>query len=287
MFELQSERLTVLILDPLADRDRLGSRYCSGGYIWHVGDVEDRPLVVGPRFPDENPPPFEGQGLPDAFEAAIGAENAEVGEVVCVIGVGDVAVTSSERPFHVRNNPYVEVPCQWDIDMNPNSMVFRTQQQYGSAKLTLERTVLVGDARVISETTISSTGTGVVPIKWFPHPFFPHTSDHSYCRFNRPVAIPPNPGYGMGADGFLEILPGFPWSEGLYQPLRIRPGKPMIVDQKHPQVGFVRITCDFPIDYLPVWANRSTFSFEPYFVAELSLGAETTWRITYDFAYPE
>ena len=60
MLTLAGDGLTLELLDPIADARKLGSRYCSGGYVWQVSDARHGPLLSGPRFPDAEPPVFDG-----------------------------------------------------------------------------------------------------------------------------------------------------------------------------------------------------------------------------------
>ena len=66
MYELRNNSLSVTILDPLADQERFGVRYCTGGYIYQVEDARHGPLLSGPTYPDSFNW-FDGQGIPDAF----------------------------------------------------------------------------------------------------------------------------------------------------------------------------------------------------------------------------
>src|SRR3954463_13649811 len=113
MFHLENAGLRVSVLDPVADRPRMGTRYCMGGYIWQVRDGSKGDLFSGPQFPNPEPPVFDGQGLPEVFEIALGASTAKVGEDVWVIGVGRVKRESAVRPFHVRNNPTLLEAATW------------------------------------------------------------------------------------------------------------------------------------------------------------------------------
>ena len=66
MYSLKNESLEVSILDPLADQQRFGTRYCTGGYIFQVVDPKLGDLLSGPTYPDSFNV-FDGQGIPDAF----------------------------------------------------------------------------------------------------------------------------------------------------------------------------------------------------------------------------
>ncbi|NJN82715.1 MAG: hypothetical protein HC802_10870 [Caldilineaceae bacterium] len=76
MFTLANEQLSVSLLDPVADRARLGSRYCVGGYIWQVTDAAKGALLAGPLYPHPAPNTFDGQGAPDMFLTPLGVARA-------------------------------------------------------------------------------------------------------------------------------------------------------------------------------------------------------------------
>ncbi len=55
MLFLENGRLRIHVLDPVADRSRLGTRYCTGGFIFQVEDLERGaepvPCCRAPRTP--------------------------------------------------------------------------------------------------------------------------------------------------------------------------------------------------------------------------------------------
>ena len=105
MFHIKNKELSVQVIDPVEDKNLLGPRYCAGGYIFQVQDNSRGNLLGGPQFPDGNYDVFDGQGAPEVFETALNQDRANVNEEVLVIGVGLVSRTSSNSPFHVRDNP--------------------------------------------------------------------------------------------------------------------------------------------------------------------------------------
>jgi len=92
MFLLTNPELTVSILDPVADVARLGSRYVTGGYIWQVTDSQAGELLSGPEYPRE-PNSFDGQGAPDFFIRALGAEDSPLGGLRVTVRFGAAVPT--------------------------------------------------------------------------------------------------------------------------------------------------------------------------------------------------
>jgi len=74
MYTLSNSQLTLHILDPVDDEDRLGTRYVSGCYVYQVTDAVHGDLLAGPDFAQEHPPVYHGQGMPEAFRNALGEE---------------------------------------------------------------------------------------------------------------------------------------------------------------------------------------------------------------------
>src|SRR3990167_3012019 len=99
MLTLSNDELAISMLDPIADQSRLGSRFCSGGYIYQIKDHKLGNLLSGPSFPADVPSTFDGQGIPEVFEVALGQNDAKVGDDVLVIGTGLVTRVSPIKPF--------------------------------------------------------------------------------------------------------------------------------------------------------------------------------------------
>jgi len=203
MFTLKNDSLYVSVLDPVADRGRLGSRYCTGCYIWQVTDMRLGELLSGPAYPDPAPPVFDGQGAPDAFERALGHESARVGDEVLVIGVGKVLRSSGITPFHSRHNPQVTCFCEWNIIQGSDSITMRTSQEFGEWSFNIIRSLILKDRILRLVSMIESSGNTEIPIRWFAHPFFPHTESMRCCSFSLPVKLPGNPGFMLDSEGFV------------------------------------------------------------------------------------
>jgi hypothetical protein len=284
MFELKNSDLSVLILDPAGDVRRLGSRYCSGGYIHQVRDAHKGELLSGPQYPIAFPDDFDGQGAPEMFRQALGAETAAVGEDVGCIGVGVVRRTSPIRPFDVRHNREVAGRLQWQVDARQETLTMRTSASFKAWVYRLVRQVNLTGRTIASCTAVRNEGDLPLPVRWFAHPFFPLTKDDVLCRFSIPVTMPENPGYFLNADDYICRKPGHDWEKGWYQALDFEPaGRSLLVVQKHPLVGEVVVETDFLPGFLPVWGNDRTFSFEPFFERELAAGDEVEWSIEYRF----
>lgn len=283
MYILKNSDLAVSILDPVADQARLGSRYCTGGYIWQIQDANRGELLTGPEYPQE-PNTFDGQGAPDMFHRALGAEDVEVGGEVGCIGVGRVRRTSPIEPFDVRHNREVIEFVQWAVTADETQVTMQTEHAFQDWAYKLERFVQLAGRAVRSRTTIHSQGTDPLPVRWFAHPFFPIPVDNILCRFSMPVSFPDNPGYRITEESFIARKPEHNWRQGWYQPLTYAPeGDSITVVERHPKVGQVTATTDFMPGFLPIWGNQATFSFEPYFEQVLAQGEEASWSIVYRF----
>lgn len=285
MYTLKNKNLTVSILDPVADGDKLGSRYCTGGYIWQVTDAQKGPLLAGPHYPDPAPPVFDGQGAPEMFHRPIGSEGTKAGDTVMCIGVGLVRRTSDREPFDVRYNPEVAEPLNWLVSQEKKTITMQTAHTAHDWAYTLLRLVSLKKRTVRSHTMLSNTGYAPLPIRWFPHPFFPLPADHVLCDFSIPTSVPDSPGYALGEGGFIVRKEDYDWARGgCYLPLEFTPSTiGLTIVQKHDLVGEVTAMTDYNPSFLPIWGNHNTFSFEPYLERVVEPGESTAWEITYTF----
>lgn len=280
MQSLEDADLTVKILDPLTDTEKLGSRYCSGGYVWQVEDARHGELLAGPCFPDPEPPPFDGQGLPEVFEIALEQDRAEVGADVWVIGVGRVRRESATTPFHVRDNPTVVERTTWAIEASRKSVTMRSREAFSDFELALERTVSLDGRTLTSRTSLENLGEREIPLRWFAHPFFPWPGAECF-RASPEVSLPENPGFLANARGFVERRPEHQWTKGCYVVPKVALGGELEVVHKHPLVGEVRVACRFPLAWLALWGNHRTVSFEPFHQTPLAPGTRSVWAIEY------
>lgn len=284
MYTVANDHLSISILDPETDLERCGSRYCVGGYIYQVTDAQHGPLLSGPQYPAAYPDVFDGQGAPDMFFTPLGAEDAAVGDEVGVIGVGRVRRTSPIEPFSVRHNPEVIEFLTWTVAETDGSIAMQTEQRFGEWGYQLRRTVTLDGRTIHSHTAIESIGAAPLPVRWFPHPFYPPTANGQQCRFSIPVSLPENAGYFVNEEGFICKQPDFDWQKGCFLALEFeQPETEVTIEQRHPLLGTVHAVTDYAYDFLPIWGNANTFSFEPYLNSVLERGQAAAWRVVYHF----
>jgi hypothetical protein len=210
MFTLSNSFLTVEILDPVVDVAHMGARYCTGGYIFQVHDHahyqghthEHSSLLSGPTYPGPFQT-FHGQGIPDAFNLnplrAVGAGNEAL-----IIGVGLCEL----NPDYTKNA--VKSFCEWQIESSNNTLTFCTTQRHHDWALNLTRTVSLMGRTVRSHTLLQNIGTAAIPMRWFPHPFYPQTATNELIKLNCDVTFAENAGYEMNANGFIGRK-SWPW----------------------------------------------------------------------------
>ena len=271
MYTLKSETLEVSILDPVADQERFGPRYCTGGYIFQIMDSRHGALLAGPTYPDSFNW-FDGQGIPDAFNLSPLREPAAPGPTALIIGVGVCDLEAKQ----------VTEFCQWEVRERQPALTMQTTQTFGRFTLELERTVALHHRTVRSTTRLKNTGALPIPIRWFPHPFFPQPETDELCRFNATVHMRASPRYELAKSGFI-TRKGWPWPDEPFQALDHSAQSNLVVLQKHPHLGLVGATCSYVPAFFPIWGNRRTFSWEPYLEKTIAAGQEITWWIDYDF----
>ena len=272
MFTLKNDELEVTLLDPVADRERLHTRYCAGGYIFQVTDAKHGPLMTGPTYP-ESFNTYDGQGIPDAFNLGPLREPGRASAESLIIGVG-VCDLNEDRV--VSFDP-------WEVQLEDNVIHMTTIQSYQGFSLKLTRIVALRGRTIHSSIRLKNTGGLAIPVCWFPHPFYPQPETGELCRFNVPVSFPENDGYEFGENGFINRK-NWPWAyAGPYQALDHNAQANLVVLQRHPALGMVSAICSYVPALLPIWGNTHTFSWEPFFEKSAAAGQELHWWIDYNF----
>lgn len=272
MFTLQNNQLTLEVLDPVADLSRFGTRYCTGGYIYQVHDATHGALMSGPTYPDSFNW-FDGQGIPDAFNLSP-LRTFDTDPTALILGIGLCDLKANK----------VSEFCTWQIEQSSTAVRFTTRHTLQDWVVELERTVSLFGRTVRSDTTVRNIGRAFVPLRWFPHPFYPQlpAGNDELIKLNSGVAFPASNAYEIADSGFISRK-GWQWTQGYYQALDHNSSAPLVVIQRHPQLGQVTATCSYIPDFFPIWGNPITFSWEPFLERGVASGQEYSWRIDYDF----
>lgn len=271
MLELANTELRVEVLDPMADRARFGVRYCTGGYIYQIHDKQHGELLSGPTYPSSFNW-FDGQGIPDAFNLGPLVSAKTQGEAL-IVGIG-VCDLDARR---------VKTFDEWRVTANATELAFTMTQSYERHALTLERKVSLASRTVRSWTRLTNRAEGMLPIRWFPHPFYPQPEGDELVWLNTPIVWKDGAhGYALGENGFIARR-GWPWTEGNYLPLDHAATAPLVLLQRHPKLGLVGASASYVPDYFPVWGNAQTFSWEPFLERTVGPGQALEWWIDYSF----
>src|SRR5579859_3874154 len=157
-----------------------------------------------------------------------------------------------------------------------------TQQEFQGFNLELERTVSLINRTVRSATRVTNAGRPFLPLRWFPHPFYPQPASDELCRFNLPVRLAESDGFRLADNGFV-TRKRWPWTDGYFLPVDHEAQAPLVVLQKHRVLGLVAASTSYVPAFMPIWGNHTTFSFEPFFERTLGPGQATSWWVDYDF----
>ena len=271
MYTLANDALAVEVLDPIADQGRFGPRYCTGVYIFQITDAKLGPLMTGPTYPNDFNW-FDGQGIPDAFHLSPLREQTATDGLGLILGIGlcDLAARAV-REF-----------CEWDVTQQGASITMQTAQAYGEFAVELTRTVTLSHRTVRSHTRLINRSSTVIPVRWYPHPFYPHPDGDELIKLNLPVAAIDDPAYSLLDNGFI-ARKGWPWTKGYFLPLDHTASTNLVVVQKHPKLGLVAAACSYAPAFFPIWGNANTFSWEPYLERGVGVNQALTWWIDYEF----
>lgn len=282
MLTLANAELTVDLLDPAAEHARLGPRFCWGGYIWQVNDRSIGTLLTGPEWPDPTPQPHNGQGLPESFR-----HSTTTGQPLLWDGKVGLAPGAGALGRDAQGAVVVTEPCVWQIERQPEQIIFRTAQSVGRWSYSLERVIELRGRQLLSRSRLTNRGTEALKLEWFAHPFFALQSD-GRLRSTLPAAVTleENPGYTL-TDGEVTLRRAFVGvHDGHLVHLGLPANQPFAVSLSHPKLTTVRFATDFVPFKCVLWANGNTLSFEPFLALDLAPGESRTWSLTYDFGPP-
>ena len=283
MLFLANKVLRVTVLDPAADRDRLGPRFCTGGYVYQIEDLKRGALLAGPEFPDPEPSVLNGQGMPDVFQFTLYASPDEVPERKLIIGVGIVENSAGRKAGESHFQSTVEEFAHWEVESSSGTLVMRTEQQYGEWHLALQRTLTLKGHRLLSQTALRNLGPAPLPFRWFAHPFFPLTADGRCALLPPGSSLPENPGFALDADGLLTRKESDGWKSGHYQLVTSTgPRHNFRAYHFHPLLPALDVSCDFVPSKIALWANDRTFSCEPFHEAVIAPDDYQEWSLTLD-----
>lgn len=276
MHRLTNEQLTLQVLDPVTDEDRLGTRYVSGCYVYQVTDTNLGDLLSGPAFPAHRPPVFDGQGMPEAFRNPLGPVDGRQ----LVIGN---SIIEEERDPAQMNTWRVHERCEWEVERDATQFQMSTRQALGDWSLRLERRLVLNERTVLTETRLTNDGTASLPLVWYAHPFLPWPADDVCCSFSFPTSLPDNPGFAVDGDGQILRIATHDWTAGQFVQIEGCAGHQMRARYHHPVTGQLLVASDFDLSQMPIWGNACTVSFEPFIERQLSPGTTVSWSLVYTF----
>lgn len=271
MYTLANDALTVSILDPVADQDRFGVRYCTGGYIFQVEDARLGDLLSGPTYPNDFNW-FDGQGIPDAFHLQPSRDPASLDAHALILGIGICDPVEKT----------IQSLCSWEIEQRDHAIEMRTHHTFANFEIELVRTVSLVGRTVRSATVVRNQGKAPAALRWYPHPFYPQPETDELVKFNIPLEPFSSEGYALSENGFI-TRQGWPWDKGHYLALDHGATTNLVIHQKHPKLGLVGATCSYIPQYFPIWGNPNTFSWEPFLERSVGMGREYGWWIDYEF----
>jgi hypothetical protein len=279
MLHLANAELTVDLLDPVADHARLGPRFGWGGFIWQVHDKNIGTLLTGPEWPNPTPVVANGQGLPESFR-----HSTTTGEPLLWREGKGLAPGAGALGRDAAGAVIVTEPSPWQIDAQPDRLVFRTRQEAAGWSYALERTIELRGRTLLSHSKLTNRGTGPLKLQWFAHPFFALQADGK-LRATLPAGttLPANDGYDLAGQELTMRRAFKDANDGVLVHLGLPAGQPLAVTLSHPKLAWLKFRTDFAPFKTVLWANSNTLSLEPFLALDLAPGESRVWTLTYEF----
>lgn len=279
MLSLANADLRVELMDPAAEQARLGPRFCWGGFIWQVHDRKVGPLLSGPEWPKADPRPVNGQGLPESFR-----HSTTTGQPLLWDGATGLAPGAGTLGRDAQGAVIVTTPCTWEIDQQPDRILYRTGQEVGRWSYALERMIELHGRQVRSRSRLTNRGATPLVLEWFAHPFFALQAD-GLQRLTLPAGtqLPENPGYVLTGRELTFRRAFVGENDGHLEHLTLPAGRPFAASLAHPKLTGLRFATDFVPFKCVLWANGRTLSLEPFLALNLAPGESREWTLTYDF----
>jgi len=278
MFTLKNSELTIDVLDPITDRIHLGPRFCWGGYIWQVNDNKLGPLISGPEWPNPNPTPFNGQGLPESFRYKTRDD-----KFLTWNGFTGVSLGAGEIGLLKDGSCGVITPCVWNITHEECSMTFQTRHILCSYDYEIIRKIELNNRTIRSTTTLVNYIENTLNLEWFAHPFFALKNKQTYAELPEGTTLAHNPGFDLIGTKLIQKRIFQSMTDGHLDYLNLPEEKTHKVNLMHPILSHVSLMFNFKPSECLIWGNNSTFSIEPYRVITLNPNESLTWTLEYNF----
>ncbi|MBP7140839.1 MAG: hypothetical protein KBA71_02945 [Opitutaceae bacterium] len=276
MLLIENDELVVDILDPASDHERLGTRYCHGGYVWQVRSRVAGPLFTGPQWPSPTPTTFNGQGLPESFR-----HHTRGGQPLTWKGDRGIAVGIGELARNASGEIELVAPCTWSATRGPGRLDFHTVHSALDYHYDLVRTVHLADRTLTSTSQLTNLSDVPLELEWFAHPFFALTDRLLDVRLPEGTSLKENPGYTLTGRE-LRFKRRFEHErDGHMDLLQLPAGAHLAATLSHPVLEHLELSTDFSPSETVIWGNDATFSIEPYRRLQLPHGRTETWSISY------
>ncbi|WP_438479800.1 hypothetical protein [Oleiharenicola lentus] len=275
MLTLANDQLRLEILDPVADRAKLGPRFCWGGYLWQISDAKVGTLLTGPEWPKADPAPFNGQGLPESFRHSTrdGRRHTWNADGGVALGAGALNASGSD----------VTEPCTWQITPSSQEIVFTTEQNVAGFHYAITRTITLSQRNVRSISQLTNRAETPLMLEWFAHPFFALTDRLIEMEVPAGSQLVENPGFALAARTLTQKRRFEHEKDGHMDFLRLPAALPLRAKLSHPKLSHVIFETSFAPSECVIWGNSNTFSIEPYQTLVLMPGELRAWTLSYEF----